>query len=339
MPIAAPRPESWIRAVPGGLYCEPGDFFIDPTQAVDRAVITHGHGDHARPNNRHVLATEGTIAIMQSRYGEAAGGTLQPVRYGETVTVGGVSVTLAPAGHVLGSAQAVLEYKGNRVVVSGDYKRRRDPTCAPFEPQSCDVFITEATFGLPVFRHPPDTHEIGRLLHSLRLFPERSHLVGVYALGKCQRVTALLREAGYDEPIFIHGALAELCELYERLGVALGPLLPVTGLAKSELAGKIVLAPPSALADRWSRRLAEPVAAMASGWMRVKQRAKARGVELPLVISDHADWDELTATLGELAPQEVWVTHGREEALVHFATGIGLKARALALVGYEDEEL
>lgn len=338
MPIAAPRPESWIRAVPGGLYCEPGDFFIDPTQAVDRAVITHGHGDHARPDNRHVLATEGTIAIMQARYGEAAGGTLQALHYGETVTVGGVSVTLAPAGHVLGSAQAVLEYKGSRVVVSGDYKRRRDPTCAPFEPQSCDVFITEATFGLPVFRHPPDTHEIGRLLHSLRLFPERSHLVGVYALGKCQRMIALLREAGYDEPIFIHGALAELCGLYERLGVALGPLLPIAGLAKSELAGKIVLAPPSALADRWSRRLAEPVAAIASGWMRVKQRAKARGVELPLVISDHADWDELTMTLGELAPQEVWVTHGREEALVHFATGIGLKARALALVGYEDEE-
>ena len=291
------------------------------------------------PTTGMSLPPQGTIAIMQARYGEAAGGTLQALRYGETVTVGGVSVTLAPAGHVLGSAQAVLEYKGSRVVVSGDYKRRRDPTCAPFEPQSCDVFITEATFGLPVFRHPPDTHEIGRLLHSLRLFPERSHLVGVYALGKCQRVIALLREAGYDEPIFIHGALAELCGLYERLGVALGPLLPITGLAKSELAGKIVLAPPSALADRWSRRLAEPVAAMASGWMRVKQRAKARGVELPLVISDHADWDELTATLGELAPQEVWVTHGREEALVHFATGIGLKARALALVGYEDEEL
>jgi putative mRNA 3-end processing factor len=338
MPIAAPRPESWIRAVPDGLYCEPGDFFIDPTHAIDRAVITHGHGDHARPDNRHVLATEGTIAIMQARYGGAAGGTLQALRYGETVTINTVSVKLCPAGHVLGSAQAVLEYKGSRVVVSGDYKRRRDPTCAPFEPQSCDVFITEATFGLPVFRHPPDTHEIGRLLHSLRLFPERSHLVGVYPLGKCQRMIALLREAGYDAPIFIHGALAELCELYERLGVALGPLLPITGLAKSELAGKIVLAPPSALADRWSRRLAEPVAAMASGWMRVKQRAKARGVELPLVISDHADWDELTATLGELAPQEVWVTHGREEALVHFATGIGLKARALALVGYEDDE-
>jgi putative mRNA 3-end processing factor len=193
MPIAAPRPETWLRTVPGGLYCEPGGFFIDPTQPADRAVITHGHGDHARPGNAHVLATPETIAIMRARYGESAGGSLQASGYGETVTLNGVAVTLVPAGHVIGSAQVVLEYRGSRVVVSGDYKRRRDPTCAPFEPQNCDVFITEATFGLPVFRHPPDSHEIGRLLHSLLLFPERCHLVGVYALGKCQRVIALLR--------------------------------------------------------------------------------------------------------------------------------------------------
>jgi putative mRNA 3-end processing factor len=338
MPIAAPHPESWIRTVPGGLYCEPGDFFIDPTRPADRAVITHGHGDHARPGNARVLATPETIAIMRARYGELAGGSLQESGYGEPVTLDGVSVTLVPAGHVLGSAQVVLDYRGSRVVVSGDYKRRRDPTCAPFEPQNCDVFITEATFGLPVFRHPPDSHEIGRLLHSLRLFPERCHVVGVYALGKCQRVIGLLREARYDEPIYIHGALAALCELYESFGVALGPLLPATGASKAELAGKIVLAPPAAIADRWSRRLPDPVSAMASGWMRVKQRAKARGVELPLVISDHADWDELTGTLHDTQAPEIWVTHGNEEALVHYATKAGLKARALALVGYEDEE-
>jgi putative mRNA 3-end processing factor len=338
MPIAAPRPESWIRVVPGGLYCAPGDFFIDPTQPVDRAVITHGHGDHARQGNRHVLATAGTIRIMRARYGGDAGGSLQALSYAETATINGVSVTLAPAGHVLGSAQVVLEYRGGRVVVSGDYKRRRDPTCALFEPQQCDVFITEATFGLPVFRHPPDRLEIDKLLHSLHLFPERCHVVGVYALGKCQRVIVLLREAGYDAPIYLHGALIALCELYETLGVALGPLLPVMGVAKDGLAGKIVLAPPGALADRWSRRLPDPVSAMASGWMRVKQRAKARGVELPLVISDHADWDELTMTLADVGAEEIWVTHGREEALVHYAHSLGLKARALALVGYEDEE-
>jgi putative mRNA 3-end processing factor len=338
MPNAAPRPESWIRAVPGGLWCEPGGFFIDPTRAVDRAVITHGHGDHARPGNKHVLATAETIAIMRARYGENAGGAFQPASYGELVSINGVTVTLVPAGHVLGSAQVVLEHRGSRVVVSGDYKRRRDPTCALFEPQQCDVFITEATFGLPVFRHPPDWHEIDRLLHSLRLFPERCHVVGVYALGKCQRVIGLLREAGWDRPIYIHGALAALCELYEDLGVALGPLLPVMGASKEQLAGQIVLAPPGATADRWSRRLPDPVTAMASGWMRVKQRAKARGVELPLVISDHADWDELTQTLHDVGASEIWVTHGNEEALVHYATKAGLKARALALVGYEDEE-
>jgi putative mRNA 3-end processing factor len=338
MPIHAPRPESWLRTVPGGLYCEPGDFFIDPTRPVDRAVITHGHGDHARPNNAHALATPETLAIMRARYGDEAGGLLQEARYGEVVRIGDVGVTLAPAGHVLGSAQVVLDYRGSRVVVSGDYKRRRDPTCAPFEIQACDLFITEATFGLPVFRHPPDRHEIDRLLHSLLLFPERCHLVGVYALGKCQRVVALLREAGYDEPIYIHGALTALCELYERFRVALGPLKPAIEAAKSELAGKIVLAPPGALADRWSRRLPDPVSALASGWMRVKQRAKARGVELPLVISDHADWDELTQTLHDTGAPEIWVTHGNEEALVHYASKAGLKARALALLGYEDEE-
>jgi putative mRNA 3-end processing factor len=336
--MSAPRPETWIRKSSAGLYCEPGDFHIDPVRPVPRAVITHGHGDHARSGNEQVLATPDTIAIMQERYGEAAGASLQPLAYGETVTAGDVTVRLAPAGHVLGSAQIVLEYRGSRVVVSGDYKRRPDPTCAPFDPCTCDVFITEATFGLPVFRHPPDAREIDKLLHSLALFPERSHLVGVYALGKCQRVLALLRQAGYEEPVYLHGALIKLTELYESLGVRLGPVLPLSGVAREALKGRIVLAPPSAIADIWSRRLPDPVVAMASGWMRVRQRAKARGVELPLVISDHADWDELTATIDEVAAEEIWVTHGREEALVHHATKQGYRARALTLAGFEEDE-
>ena len=338
MLIAAPRPETWIRTSSAGLYCEPGDFHIDPIHAVPRAVITHGHGDHARSGNERVLATPGTIAMMRARYGEAAGGSLQPLAYGETVAAGDVAVRLVPAGHVLGSAQIVLEYRGSRVVVSGDYKRRPDPTCAVFEPCYCDVFITEATFGLPVFRHPPDTQEIDKLLHSLVLFPDRCHLVGVYALGKCQRVLALLRRAGYEQPVYLHGALIGLTELYETLGVPLGPVLPLSGVARDALRGRIVLAPPAATADRWSRRLPDPLVAMASGWMRVRQRAKARGVELPLVISDHADWDELTATIDEVAAEEVWVTHGREEALVYFASKRGYRARALALAGFEEEE-
>jgi putative mRNA 3-end processing factor len=332
------KPESWVRVVPQGIYVEPGDFFIDPTRAVDRAVITHGHADHARPGHAHVLATPDTLAIMETRYGDSAGAARQPLAYREAIGINGVTLRLVPAGHVLGSAQAVLEWGGSRVVISGDYKRRGDPTCAPFEVVTCDVFVTEATFGLPVFRHPPESDEIGKVLRSLTLFPERAHLIGVYALGKCQRVIALLRRAGYDRPIYIHGALAGLCALYQRLGVDLGPLLPANAATKDELKGQIVLAPPSANADRWSRRLPDPITAAASGWMRVRQRARQRGVEMPLVISDHADWDELLQTIEQVQAPEIWVTHGREEALMHAATQMGRRARALALIGYDDEE-
>ena len=331
-------PHEWLKPTPQGLYCDAGDFFVDPVRPVERAVITHGHSDHARGGNGAVLATAATLAIMRQRFGDNAGRSLQPLAYGETVKLGPVSVKLVPAGHILGSAQAVLEKGGSRIVVSGDYKRRPDPTCPPFEPQPCDIFITEATFGLPVFRHPDDREEIDRLLHSLRLFPERVHLVGAYALGKCQRVIALLRRQGYEDPIYLHGAQQALCNLYEEFGVALGPLLPVLGAAKDELKGKIVLAPPSASAEPWARRLPDPLVAQASGWMRVKQRAKASGVELPLVISDHADWDELTGTIDELKPSEVWITHGTEEALLRQAGLMGYRARALSLVGFEDEE-
>jgi putative mRNA 3-end processing factor len=332
------RPENWLRVTPKGLYCVPGDFYVDPARRVDRAIITHGHGDHARPGNGTVLATPETLAIMQARYGDEAGRQRQALAYGERVAINGVDVRLAPAGHVLGSAQAVLEYGGRRVVVSGDYKRRPDATCAPFEVVRCDVFISEATFGLPVFRHPPDDGEIAKVLHALALFPERAVLIGVYGLGKCQRVIRLLRAAGYDKPIYLHGALKELCALYERLGVALGPLLPVPAGKATALAGAIVLAPPSAIADRWSRRLPEPIPAFASGWMRVRARARQRAVELPLVISDHADWDELTRTIEEVEAEEIWVTHGQEEALVHYATSRGQRARALALVGRDEED-
>jgi putative mRNA 3-end processing factor len=229
-----------------------------------------------------------------------------------------------------------MEFEGSRAVVSGDYKRANDPTCAAFVPVACDVFVTEATFGLPVFVHPPATDEVRKLIESVGLFPERSHVVGAYALGKAQRVIALLRQAGWDAPVYLHGALMPLCELYERLGVPLGELRAATTAGPGELAGAIVLAPPSAIADRWARRLVEPVTCLASGWMRVRQRAKARGVELPLVISDHADWPELLATLDDVGAPEIWVTHGAEEALIHAAELRGLRGRALRLLGYGD---
>lgn len=260
------------------------------------------------------------------------------VSFGQSVAMGDVTVRLVPAGHILGSAQVVLEFGGCRVVVSGDYKRQPDPTCSPFEPVPCDAFISEATFGLPVFRHPEARTEIERLLASVRRFPERAHLVGVYGLGKCQRVLRLLRDAGYDEPIYLHGALIGLTDLYRAHGIELGPTEPALGASRDALRGKIVLAPPSAAAERWSRRLPDPVVAMASGWMRVRQRARQRGVELPLIISDHADWDELNATIDEVGAPEVWITHGAEEAMVHTAGLRGIRARALSLLGREGEE-
>ncbi|HMI39912.1 MAG TPA: ligase-associated DNA damage response exonuclease, partial [Sphingomicrobium sp.] len=276
-----------------------------------------------------------TLAIMATRYGEQNG---RGVGYGESVRIGEVDVGFVPAGHVLGSAQIILEYRGEKVVVSGDYKRRPDPTCAPFVPVPCDIFITEATFGLPVFRHPDTGSEIDRLLHRLHADPERCVLVGAYALGKAQRVITELRARGHDEPIYYHGAMERLCRLYEELGVELGDLRPVAGATKEELKGRIIICPPGALNDRWSRRLPDPVTAMASGWMRIRQRARQRNVELPLIISDHADWDELTQTIQDVAPNEVWITHGREDALMHWCMLHQIKARELNLVGYGDED-
>jgi len=332
------RPQDLLCPKPEGLYCAPGDFYVDPVRPVGRAVITHGHGDHARSGHGMVLATPETLAIMGARYGEEFAGAREALDYGESVERNGVSVTLVPAGHILGSAQVVLRWKGMSIVVSGDYKRRRDPTCARFEPVACDVFVSEATFGLPVFRHPDDGHEVRKLLRSLQQFPERTHLVGAYALGKAQRLICLLREADYNETIYIHGAMVALNALYESFGVALGPLAPATTDRREKLEGKIVIAPPSAVADKWSRRFADPIPAFASGWMRVRARARQRHVELPLILSDHGDWDELTSTIAELKPQELWVTHGSEEALLRWAGLNGIAAQALELVGYEDEE-
>jgi putative mRNA 3-end processing factor len=263
----------------------------------------------------------------------------QPMPYGQVARVGAVDVSLHPAGHVLGSAQVLLSWARQRVVVSGDYKRVADPTCASFEAVPCDVFITEATFGLPVFRHPPPMDEIGRLTRSLRLFPERSHLVGAYSLGKAQRMIALLRRAGLNAPVYAHPTLADMCALYERHGVSLGEVRSLASSQREGLAGAVVLAPPGTLRDeRWARRLVEPLSVAASGWMRVARRARTQGGELPLIISDHADWDELLATIDDTQASEVWVTHGQEDALVHAVRQSGRRAQALAMVGYEEED-
>jgi putative mRNA 3-end processing factor len=332
------RPEDILVPTPAGVCCKLGGFHIDPTRPVERALITHAHSDHARCGHGAVLATQETLDMMRLRYGENFAGATQAIAYGESVELGGARVSFHPAGHVLGSAQIAVAANGLRIVASGDYKNVPDPTCAPFELVPCDVFITEATFALPVFRHSDAEGEIAKLLHSVTLFPERAHLVGAYSLGKAQRVIALLRQAGYHAPIYLHGAMESITRYYESCGVALGELRPVRGTAKAELAGTIALCPPSALKDVWTRRFPDPVTAFASGWMRVRARARQYGVELPLVISDHADWDGLTATIAATGAGEIWVTHGQEDALVHWCATQGLKARPLDIVGYGDED-
>src|SRR5262249_47092331 len=257
-----------------------------------------------------VLATPVALDLMRVRYGEAFAQTTQAARYGEAIRIDGIDVTFHPAGHVLGSAQIAIDAPGVRIVASGDYKDVADPTCAPFVPLACDVFITEATFGLPVFRHSDPMAEIGKLLESVALFPERAHIVGAYPLGKAQRLIALLRQAGYDCPIYIHGAIEAITGYYAGRGIALGEVRLVRNAAKAELAGAIAIAPPLALKDVWTRRFPDPVRAFASGRMRVRARARQRGVELPLVISDHADWGGLTATIAATGAPEIWVTHG-----------------------------
>jgi putative mRNA 3-end processing factor len=338
--MASSRGAADVLAVtPGGLYCAAGDFHIDPTRRVPRALITHGHSDHARPGHEKVLATRQTLEIMRLRIGEAFAGSTQAVICGDTLQIGDARVTFHPAGHVLGSAQILVEVGGCRVVVSGDYKRAHDPTCAPFEPIRCDAFVSEATFGLPVFRHPPTSAEVAKLMQSLRLFPERAHVVGVYSLGKAQRMMALIAEAGWERPVWIHGALEKITDLYRAEGAPLCETRRITAADRPKLAGEIVLCPPSATSsDLWLRKFPDPLIGFASGWMRVRARARQRGVELPLVVSDHADWDGLCETIVDTGCSELWVTHGAEDALVHWAQMRGLAARPLHLLGFGDED-
>jgi putative mRNA 3-end processing factor len=303
------------------------DLYIEPARS-----------DHARSGHGCVLATAETIGIMKRRYGDDCAGSFQPASYGEPVRMADVTFTFHPAGHILGSAQILLEWKGQRIVVSGDYKRSDDGTCPPFQPISCDIFITEATFALPVFQHPDPKQEIARLLSSLHRFPEQSHMIAAYPLGKAQRLIKLLRLSGYDDPIYLHGAMTGCCDYYQESGVDLGDLRKATGLSRETLKGRIVIAPPSALKEPWSRRMADPVLGQASGWMTVKQRVRQSGVELPLVISDHADWNELTRTILDTGAGEIWVTHGREDALVYWCRKQGLKAAPLHLQGRDSDE-
>lgn len=322
-----------IVSTPDGLYCPAGDFYVDPWRPVDRAVITHAHSDHARPGHQHYLAAAAGAGVLRARLGDIA---LQTLPYGEPVVHQGVRVSFHPAGHVLGSAQVRLEYSGDVWVVSGDYKVEPDGTCAPFEPVRCNTFITESTFGLPIYRWRPQAEIFAQLNAWWRDNAEagRSSVVFCYAFGKAQRILA-----GLDTsigPIASHGAMLQLDAAYRDAGVALPPTQLATELSRPDLRRALALAPPSAQRTPWMRRFGDYADAFASGWMQLRGARRRRGVDRGIVLSDHADWPGLLQAIDATGATRIYVTHGQVAPMVRWLCEHGLDARAFA-TEYGDE--
>ncbi len=318
-----------IQLSPAGLYCPAGDFHIDPWRPVPRAVITHAHSDHARSGSALYFAHADSLALLRWRLG--ADSNLQGLAYGERFELGAATVSLHPAGHVLGSAQVRIEVDGVVWVVSGDYKRDPDPTCAGFEVIACDVFITEATFALPVYRWAPTATVAAEILGWWDACAARGEtaVLGCYALGKAQRVLAELGRLS-DRQVLLHGAMAPAVEIYRAAGIALPPTATVSEQAKGrELAGELVLAPPSALGTPWMGRFKNVSTGFASGWMRLRGNRRRRGFDRGFVVSDHADWPGLIDTIVATGARKVLATHGSTEVLVRFLRERGIDAAAL----------
>ena len=273
---------------------------------------------------------------MKIRYGERCAKNFQELEYGKPLNIDDFEITLYPAGHIIGSSQVLIKQKGYRVLVTGDYKTVEDPTCIQYELIKCETLITEATFGLPVFNHPKPQNEIKKILKSLKE-NKQNHLIGVYALGKAQRLIKLLRNEGYDDVIYIHGSLKKICEFYQNEQIDLGNVEQVNKNNEKNIENNLILAPPSATRDRWSRRIKNPILCRASGWMAIKQRVKQNLVQLPLVISDHSDWKELTSVIKNSVSENVWVTHGREDALVYWCKKNNLNSRPLNIKGRDED--
>jgi putative mRNA 3-end processing factor len=325
-----------VQLRPEGLYCPAGDFHIDPWRPVPRAVITHGHGDHARIGMGEYHSTRSGLPILQWRLGDQ---TYHAHDYGEAFALGDTRVSLHPAGHVLGSAQVRIECGGEVWVASGDYKRQPDPTCLPFEVVPCDTFITEATFGLPIYRWP-DTADVAREIVEWRAHCAEHGEAAVlfcYALGKAQRVLAELAPLT-DEPALLHGAIAAGVEVYRQAGIAMLPTEPVADSAKgADFAGKLVLAPPSAAGSAWMRRFRRAQQGFASGWMRIRGNRRRRNYDRGFVISDHADWPDLMRTVRETGASRVIATHGNTDAIVRALNEDGIRTDVLrADFGGED---
>ncbi|WP_088431481.1 ligase-associated DNA damage response exonuclease [Halomicronema hongdechloris] len=308
-----------ITLRPEGLYCEAGDFFIDPWRPVEQALITHAHADHARSGSQQYLATQISEGILRKRLGPAI--SLRGVEYGERVRLGDTWVSFHSAGHVLGSAQIRVEHKGEVWVVSGDYKRCADPSCAPFEVVPCDVFVTEATFGLPVYHWQSGEAIAHQIYQWWQGDKERASLLFCYAFGKAQRILSELTRFT-ERPVYVHGAIQGLTESYRQAGVAMVPTIPtaapVDNLTYASYAGELVLAPPAAHRSSWMKRFRHPQTAFASGWMAVRGARRRRGYERGFVLSDHADWSGLIDTIHQTQARQVYVTHGQSDALARY---------------------
>ena len=316
-----------IEPTRAGLYCAAGDFYVDPWLPVDRAVITHAHGDHLRAGSRAYLCSDAARDVVLQRLGADA--PVAASRYGETTNIHGVRVSLHPSGHILGAAQVRVEHRGEVWVASGDYKRAPDPTCVPFEPQRCHTFITEATFGMPVFRWDPPNETMREIVdwwNEMRA-AGRPAVLFAYALGKAQRVLAELTIHA-DRPVYVHGALAGLLEVYRRVGVALPPVRRASDEARGRsFAGELIVAPLSARGSIWMRRFGDHSSAFASGWMRIRGARRRRAYDRGFALSDHADWDALLATVQETGAERVFVTHGYTVPLARFLASVsGLDA-------------
>jgi putative mRNA 3-end processing factor len=335
--MPATQEEDLIVARPEGLYCPPGDFYIDPWRPVTRAVITHAHSDHARVGHAHYLAHTDSEGTLRTRLGHDI--NLQTLPYGEAIEHHGVRVSLHPAGHVLGSAQVRLEHGGRVWVASGDYKTEPDGTCAPFEPVPCDTFITESTFGLPIYRWPTQAVLFEEIDAWWRANAEagRASVLFCYAFGKAQRILH-----GVDAsigPIVVHGAVEPLNAVYRAAGVALPPTLRVSdaGVDAALLKRSLVLAPPSAQGTPWMKRFGNYADAFASGWMQLRGTRRRRGVDRGFVMSDHADWPGLQQAIAGTGAERVFVTHGSVQVMVRWLTEIGLDARGFK-TEYGDED-
>ncbi|MCT0226444.1 ligase-associated DNA damage response exonuclease [Synechococcus sp. CS-1328] len=322
-------PDGLLQLTPEGLYCPAARAWIDPWRPVPRALISHAHADHARPGCGEYWAIGASEAILRQRLGSAI--QLNRVEYDQELSIGAARVSFHSAGHVLGSAQVRLEAGGESWLVSGDYKRCADPSCHPFQPVQADVFITEATFALPIYRWRPGAELADQIRQWWQAAPERPSILFAYAFGKAQRILAELHAIGMGEEVLLHGAVQALMPAYREAGVALPPTQPVSGIPRNEsLAGRLVIAPPAAHRSAWMKRFRLPQTAFVSGWMAVRGARRRRGFERGFVLSDHADWDGLVRTVKDTGARQVYVTHGKADGLARYLRDVeGISAEPL----------